>query len=138
VIGLAGESNHQWLLEHGVIPVAYGGGVAGRIREVTDGRVDALIDTFGGGYVALAIDELGVAPDRVDTFIDWAAAQQYGVKTEGTAAAATAEVLGELAGLVDRDELEVPIARVFPLDEVRDAYRELERRHTRGKIVLIP
>jgi NADPH:quinone reductase-like Zn-dependent oxidoreductase len=32
----------------------------------------------------------------------------------------------------------VPIARVYPLDEVRDAYRELERRHTRGKIVLVP
>ena len=35
--------------------------------------------------------------------------------------------------------LEVPVARVYyPLSEVRDAYRELERRHTRGKIVLQP
>jgi NADPH:quinone reductase-like Zn-dependent oxidoreductase len=138
VIGLAGESNHQWLLEHGAIPVAYGDGVAGRIREVTDDHVDALIDTFGGGYVALAIDELGVAPERVDTIIDWAAAEQYGAKTEGTAAAADAEVLAQLIELVDSGQLEVPIARVYPLEEVRDAYRELERRHTRGKIVLVP
>jgi NADPH:quinone reductase-like Zn-dependent oxidoreductase len=138
VIGLAGESNHQWLLEHGAIPVAYGDGVVGRIREVTDDHVDALIDTFGGGYVAMAIEELGVAPERVDTIIDWAAAEQYGAKTEGTAAAADTEVLTELIGLVDRGELEVPIARVYPLEQVRDAYRELERRHTRGKIVLVP
>jgi NADPH:quinone reductase-like Zn-dependent oxidoreductase len=138
VIGLAGESNHQWLLEHGAIPVAYGDGVVGRIREVTDDHVDALIDTYGGGYVALAIEELGLAPERVDTIIDWAAAQQYGVKTEGTAAAASAEVLAQLIELVDSGQLEVPIARVYPLDEVRDAYRELERRHTRGKIVLVP
>jgi NADPH:quinone reductase-like Zn-dependent oxidoreductase len=138
VIGLAGESNHQWLLEHGAIPVAYGDGVVGRIREVTDDHVDALIDTFGGGYVAMAIEELGVAPERVDTIIDWAAAEQYGVKVEGTAAAADTEVLSELVGLVDRGELEVPIARVYPLEQVRDAYRELERRHTRGKIVLVP
>jgi NADPH:quinone reductase-like Zn-dependent oxidoreductase len=138
VIGLAGESNHQWLLEHGTIPVAYGDGVAGRIREVTDNHVDAFIDTFGGGYVALAIEELGVAPERIDTIIDWAAAERYGVKTEGTAAAATTEVLAELARLIDRGELEVPIARVFQLAQVRDAYRELERRHTRGKIVLVP
>ncbi len=138
VIGLAGESNHQWLLEHGAIPVAYGDGVAGRIREVSDGHVDALIDTFGGGYVALAVEELGVAPKRIDTIIDWAAAQQYGVKTEGTAAAASADVLAELAALIDSGELEVPIAKTFPLDQVREAYRELERRHTRGKIVLIP
>ncbi|HET6866854.1 MAG TPA: NADP-dependent oxidoreductase [Solirubrobacteraceae bacterium] len=138
VIGLAGESNHQWLLEHGAIPVAYGDGVAGRIREVTDDHVDAFIDTFGGGYVALAIEELGVAPERVDTIIDWAAAEQYGVQTEGTAAAASAEVLAELIELIDSGKLVVPIARVYPLDEVRDAYRELERRHTRGKIVLVP
>ena len=138
VIGLAGESNHQWLLEHGAIPVGYGDGVAGRIREVTDNHVDALIDTFGGGYVAMAIEELGVAPGRIDTIIDWAAAEQYGVKTEGTAAAASADVLAELIQLVDSGQLEVPIARVYPLDQVRDAYRELERRHTRGKIVLVP
>ena len=138
VIGLAGETNHQWLLEHGAIPVAYGDGVAARIREVTDGHVDAFIDTFGGGYVAMAVVELGVAPERIDTIIDWEAAQRYGVKAEGTAAAASADVLAELAALIDSGELEVPISKTFSLDQVRDAYRELERRHTRGKIVLMP
>ncbi len=138
VIGLAGERNHQWLLEHGVVPVAYGDGVADRIREVSGGRVDAFIDTFGAGYVALAVDELGVAPDRVDTIIDWAAGQEYGVKMEGTAAAGTAGVLAELATLIDEGRLEVPIAHVYALEDVRDAFRELEQRHTRGKLVLRP
>jgi NADPH:quinone reductase-like Zn-dependent oxidoreductase len=138
VIGLAGESNHQWLLEHGAIPVAYGDGVGARIREVTDDRVDAFIDTFGGGYVQLAVEELGVAPERIDTIIDWDAAQRYGTKMEGTAAAASAGVLAELAHLIDEGRLEVPIARVYALDDVRDAYREVEQRHTRGKIVLEP
>ncbi len=138
VIGLAGETNHQWLLEHGAIPVAYGDGVADRIREVSEGKVDAFIDTFGSGYVALAVDELGVAPDRVDTIIDWEAGPKYGVKMEGTAAAASVDVLAELAKLIDEGRLEVPIARVYALDDVRDAFRELEQRHTRGKIVLRP
>ena len=138
VIGLAGETNHQWLLEHGAIPVAYGDGVAARIREVTDGHVDAFIDTFGGGYVAMAVEELGVAPERIDTIIDWGAIERYGVKADGTAAAASADVLAELAALIDSGELEIPIAKTFSLERVRDAYRELERRHTRGKIVLIP
>jgi NADPH:quinone reductase-like Zn-dependent oxidoreductase len=138
VIGLAGESNHQWLLEHGVIPVAYGDGVVDRIREVTDGHVDAFVDTFGGGYVQLAVEELGVTPDRIDTIIDWDAAQRYGAKTEASAAGASADVLAELARLIDEGRLEVPIAKVYALDDVRDAYRELEQRHTRGKIVLEP
>jgi NADPH:quinone reductase-like Zn-dependent oxidoreductase len=47
-------------------------------------------------------------------------------------------VLGELAGLVDRGLLEIPIANVYPLDKVQDAYRELEQGHTLGKIVLRP
>jgi hypothetical protein len=34
-----------------------------------------------------------VAPDRIDTIIDFAAAAKYGVKTESSYAAATAEVV---------------------------------------------
>jgi hypothetical protein len=32
----------------------------------------------------------------------------------------------------------LPIARTYPLAQVQDAYRELEKRHTLGKIVLVP
>jgi NADPH:quinone reductase-like Zn-dependent oxidoreductase len=137
VIGLAGESNHRWLSDHGVVGVTYGDGVAERIRKASDGAIDAFIDTFGGGYVELAL-ELGVAAERIDTIADIAAATKYGVKTDGNAVGASAEVLAELAGLIDQGRLEIPIARVYPLEQVRDAYRELERRHTRGKIVLEP
>jgi len=137
VIGLASERNHPWLADRGVIPVAYGDGVADRIRAVAPGGVDAFIDTFGNGYVDLAID-LGVATDRINTIIDRAAAARTGVKTDGSIESSSADVLGELAKLVAAGDLEVPIAATYPLAEVRAAYRELVQRHTRGKIVLIP
>jgi len=137
VIGLAGEHNHRWLSEHGAIPVSYGDGVAERIRAAGADGVNAFIDTFGGGYVELAL-ALGVQPQRVDTIIDFQAAQEHGVKTDGSAAGASAQVLAELAQLLDDGELELPIAHVYPLEQVQEAYRELERRHTRGKIVLKP
>jgi NADPH:quinone reductase-like Zn-dependent oxidoreductase len=137
VIGVAGEANHKWLTEHDVIPVTYGDGVEERILAASGGKVDAFIDTFGGGYVELAL-KLGVAKSRIDTIIDFAAAAKYGVKTEGNHEAANAEVLAQLAGLLAAGRLEIPIARVYPLAEVREAYRELEQRHTRGKIVLEP
>ena len=136
VIGLAGEHNHAWLRELGVIPVSYGEGVAQRIRDVADSAVDAFID-LAGDYVQMALD-LGVKPERIDTVVDFGAGQKYGVKTEGTAAAATAGVLAELATLIDEGRLVVPIARVYPLEQVRDAYAELEQGHTHGKIVLEP
>ena len=137
VIGLAGSANHKWLTEYGVIPIAYGDGVEERIRAVCGGKVDAFIDTFGGGYVELAL-KLGVAKSRIDTIIDFAAAAKFGVKTEGNHEAANAEVLAQLAGLLSAGRLEIPIAKVYAMDDVREAYRELEQRHTRGKIVLEP
>ena len=138
VIGLASESNHQWLKSPHVVPVVYGDGVADRIRAAAPGGVDAFIDTHGDGYVELAL-ALGVAAERIDTIVDFAAAAKYGVKTDGgTAAGPGARVLAELAALIADGLLEVPIANVYPLAQVREAYTELERRHTRGKIVLRP
>jgi NADPH:quinone reductase-like Zn-dependent oxidoreductase len=136
VLGLASPPHHDWLLDHGIVPVDYGDGVEERIHGAAGGRIDAFIDTFGGGYVDLAIS-LGIAPERIDTIVDWTAAQRYGVKTDGNMAGARAAVLAELAGLIDSGRLDLPIARTYPLADVRRAYRELEQRHTLGKIVLI-
>ena len=137
VIGLASEANHDWLRAHGAIPVLYGDGTAARIRDAAADGVDAFLDLIGGGYVELAL-ELGVAPERIDTIADFAAVDKHGVRGEGNAAGASAATLAELAGLIAQGRLEVPIAATYPLERVREAYAELERGHTRGKIVLLP
>ena len=137
VIGLAGESNHAWLRDHGVVPVTYGDGVLDRIGAAAPEGVDAFVDNFGNGYIDLAL-ELGVAKDRINTIIDFAGAGRTGVKAEGMAGYATVEVLAELVGLVAAGELDVPIAASYPLAEVQAAYHDLMNRHTRGKIVLVP
>ena len=139
VLGIAGPSNDDWLTAHGVVPVNYGDGLADRLRDAApDGQIDAFLDFFGGGYVELAVTELGIDPQRVDTIIDFPAIERFGVKFEGNADAADAKVLAELADLIAAGELELPVAQVYPLDQVKDAFRRLEQRHTRGKIVLRP
>ncbi len=137
VLGLASITHHQWLTDHGVIPITYGEGVADRLRNASGGRLDAFIDTFGADYVERAL-ELGIQPERIDTISNFEAAARYGVKAEGNAQGASAGVLAELAGLIDQGDLDIPIARVYPLTDVREAYSELEHRHTLGKIVLVP
>jgi NADPH:quinone reductase-like Zn-dependent oxidoreductase len=134
VVGIARPANHGWLEARGVKPMAYGEGLADRLRAE---ELDAFIDTQGAGYVKLAI-ELGVPKERINTVIDFASVQQYGVKAEGNQEAKNATVLAELAGLVASGELNVPIAATFPLSDVRAAFAELELGHTRGKIVLLP
>src|ERR1700732_3930534 len=139
VLGIAGPSNDAWLVEHGAVPVNYGDNLPARLRAAApSGRIDALLDFFGGGYVAMAVEDLKVPRDRVDTITDFAAVQQFGVLSAGGADAATAAVVAELADLIARGELEVPIAGIFAPDDVRDAFREVELRHTRGKLVLRP
>ncbi|ORW30035.1 NADPH:quinone reductase [Mycobacterium paraense] len=137
VLGIAGAANSGWLRAHGVVPVAYGDGLADRLREAAPNGIDAFIDLFGPEYVQLAVD-LGVAPERIDTIIAFQKAGEVGAKTEGSADASTTEVLAELAELIVTDAIDFEVAATYPLDRVADAYEELEKRHTRGKIVLLP
>ena len=139
VVGIAGPHNQEWLREHGAIPVRYGEDLVGRIFDalLTTPQVDAFIDTHGGDYVEFAINELGVEPSRVDTIANFDAVREYGVKSEGNAAGASAANLAELARLIAAGELEVPIAATYPLDQVREAYERLATGHVRGKIVLL-
>jgi NADPH:quinone reductase-like Zn-dependent oxidoreductase len=137
VLGIAGPGNAEWLRAHGVTPIPYGDGLADRLREAAPAGIDAFIDLFGPDYVQLAVD-LGVAPERIDTIISFQKAGEVGAKTEGSAEASTPEVLAEMAGLIVSGTIDFEVADTYPLDRVADAYEELEKRHTRGKIVLLP
>lgn len=140
VIGVASARGQDWLRSRGIIPIVYGDGFSDRLDQMLAelGRpLSALIDTAGQGYVALAI-ELGVAAERINTLADYAAVNTYGVKNDGRSAADTQEVMAEVVGLIVAGKIELPIARSFPLEQVRDAYTLLEQGHPPGKIVLIP
>ncbi|MCV2396012.1 NADP-dependent oxidoreductase [Actinotalea sp. M2MS4P-6] len=139
VVGIAGRQHHSWLREHGVVPVDHAGTVAEIAAAVTHaagGPVHALVDCFGHGYVEAAVELLGVPPDRIDTVVDMGAARRFGAGNLGQESAAQAHVLEELVRLASTGELEVPIATVLPLADLRLAYRLLEGHHTHGKIVL--
>lgn len=131
-IGIAGPGKHAWLSAHGVTSVAYGNDLPKAL-----GKPDAFIDAFGNGYVDLAI-ALGVAPERINTVIDFEAAAKYGTRADGCLSGDTPQVLTELASLLDKGELEVPIAATYSLDQVHEAFTQLDQRHTLGKIILRP
>jgi NADPH:quinone reductase-like Zn-dependent oxidoreductase len=137
VVGIAGAGNSDWLESMGTTPVVYGGGLGERLRAAAGGRIDAFIDCFGGGYVDLAVDELAIRPDRVDTIIDREAGARHGTHVDGMSTVDdVGGVIKELASLIEQGELTIPIAATFGLHDVRRAYELLEQRHTRGKIVL--
>jgi len=137
VLGIASPSNAEWLRSHGAVPVPYGDGLAERLKAAEPDAIDAFIDLFGPEYLQLAVD-LGIARDRIETIASFEKAKELGVKADGSVTASTPEVLTEMAGLVASAAIEIPIAGTYPLERVADAFEELEHRHTRGKIVLIP
>ena len=136
VLGIASQANADWLRVYGAVPVTYGDGLAERLRAAAGKGIDAFIDLFGPGYVELAVD-LGIPPPYRDDRIV-RESPGAGVRAEGSGTASTPEVLTEMANLVASGAIEIPIAATYPLDRVIDAFAELEQRHTRGKIVLIP
>ena len=135
VIGIASAESAPFLHSVGAEAVAYGEGLAERLRAIAPQGLDAFIDLFGGGYVDLAVT-LGVARDRIDTIIDFAAVQKHGVKSDGSAEAGTRETLASVANLVAWGEIVMPLTAIYPFAALEDAYAELALRKTRGKIVL--
>ena len=66
VIGTASESTFEFLRQLGAEPVAYGAGLADRVRTLAPDGVTAATDLFGTETVEAAL-ALGVPPERIST-----------------------------------------------------------------------
>lgn len=137
VIGIASNANAELLSSWGATQVSHGEGLAQRLREAAPGGIDAFVDCFGDGYCDLAV-ELGVSEQRVNTIVDFEAAQRLGVRAEASAQAAAPETVSLVADRVAQGAWTIRITGTYPLEQVREAFTELARRRTNGKIVLIP
>lgn len=135
VIGTAGPHNAEFLRVLGVVPVEHGPGLADRLKAAAPDGIDAFVDTFGQGNVDIAI-ALGVPAHRINTLADGRAVARYGVRSRAQEDVFTPQLVAELAELVSKGQLAVPISQVYPLEQVQEAYRQVQQRHTRGKIVL--
>lgn len=137
VLGIVSPASAEWLRAHGATPVAYGPGLFEDVRAAARDGVDAFIDLYGPEYLHLATD-LGVPPKRIETIIAWDEAHRIGAHDAGSVDASSREVLATMTDLVTSGRIDIPIAATYPLERVRDAFDQLEQRHTLGKIVLVP
>jgi NADPH:quinone reductase-like Zn-dependent oxidoreductase len=136
VIGTASPANHDYLRSLGVIPVAYGDGLAGRVRAVATQGVDAVLDAAGQGALPVSVELRGTT-DRIITIADAAGAQELGVPFSANGER-SAEALAALAALAVAGKLRLAVADTFPLAEAGKAHDRSATGHTRGKLVLHP
>jgi len=136
VIGTASPANHEYLRSLGAEPVAYGEGLAGRVRALAPDGVDLALDIAGSGVLPELI-ELAGGPEHVVTVADFSGAQEYGVRFSRGDAGRAVHVLAEIGELIESGRFSLPVAQTFPLAEVAEAHRVSEDGHLRGKLVLL-
>jgi NADPH:quinone reductase-like Zn-dependent oxidoreductase len=130
VIGTGSATSAEFLTSLGAEPVAYGDGLAERVRSLAPDGVTAAMDLHGTETVAVA-RHLGVPDDRIVTI----AALVDGV-TAANGAHATPGALADLAAQVAAGRVRVPIAATFPIEQVREAVELQAGQHVRGKVVI--
>jgi NADPH:quinone reductase-like Zn-dependent oxidoreductase len=130
VIGVASAGHHDFLRSIGVLPVAQGDGIAGRVRSLAPDGVDAVLDCVGKG-VLHATAEMGSSRMRACSIADG------GPGITSVFARSDAAILTRLAEMVDAGGLRVPIAATYPLAQAAAAQTALKQSHPPGKIVLV-
>jgi NADPH:quinone reductase-like Zn-dependent oxidoreductase len=136
VIGTASPANHDYLRALGAEPVAYGEGLAGRVRALAPDGVDAALDVAGSGVLPELIGLAG-GPEHVVTIADFGGAREHGVRFSRGDAGRAVHALAEIGELIESGRFSLPVARTFPLAEIAQAHRVGEDGHVRGKLVLV-
>lgn len=142
VIGTASEHRHEQLRALGAEPVAYGPGLADRVRELAPDGVDAAIDAVGTDEAVDVSLELVPNRSRVATIAAFGRAQAEGFKSLGGGPGADpgTEIRDaaryELVERVRRGQLTVPV-QPYPLADVAAAHAASRAGHGFGKLVLV-
>jgi NADPH:quinone reductase len=143
VVATASPAHHDFLRGLGAVPVAYGEGLAERVRAAAPGGVAAALDLIGTDEAIDVSLELVADRTRIATIAAFARGQQEGIKVLGGAPGAdpgteirdTARL--ELTRLAQAGTLRVFVTKTFPLADAAAAHREIMKGHTTGKIALI-
>jgi NADPH:quinone reductase-like Zn-dependent oxidoreductase len=136
VIGTASPANHEYLRSLGAEPLAYGEGLAGRVRALVPDGVDLALDVAGSGVLPELI-ELACGPEHVVTIADFEGAQEHGVRFSRGEDGRAIHALAGIGELIESGRFSVPVAQTFPLAKVAEAHRVGEDGHVRGKLVLL-
>ncbi len=133
VIGTASQSTFEFLRQLGAEAVAYGPGLADRVRTLAPDGVTAATDLFGTETAEAAL-ELGVPPERIST-IAAGPNPPGGVRATWGSEAGPAD-LERITDAILVGKITVPIAATFPIEKIRDAVALQAGRHVHGKIVI--
>ncbi|MGH3689740.1 MAG: NADP-dependent oxidoreductase [Microbacterium sp.] len=142
VIGTSSQARFDEVRRFGGVPVEYGPGLAGRVRDLANAPIAAALDAVGTREAVDVSLELVADRQRIVTIAAAGRAEEDGILFIAGSMPQSArfrdEVRGELVALAQNGDLVVPLARAFPLADAPAAHRLLATRHPGGKLALIP
>jgi NADPH2:quinone reductase len=141
VIATASMRRHDDLRARGAEPVAYGEGLADRVRALAPDGIDAALDTVGTDEAVDVSVELVADRSQIATIAAFERAPILGIKllmNRGEGMALREAARSELLDLVGQGGLDVVVDRTYPLADVRAAHDYVMSGHASGKVVLIP
>jgi NADPH:quinone reductase-like Zn-dependent oxidoreductase len=133
VIGIASAAKQPLIESLDATFVAYGDGVADRVRELLPDGVDAIFDLVGGDGLR-AVAELVADRTKLITAADDKAAVEFG--GHKIVRDINSRTLDLLAAMVGERKLDPHVEDVVPLDRAADALAAVEGGHAKGKIVI--
>jgi NADPH:quinone reductase len=140
VIAVASAANHELVRSLGAdIAIDYHDVDLGAAIRNAVGPVDAVADLVGAETAVRSLDWLGVGGRLASVAClmgDFDAAIDRNLTIHGVLVRPDAARLRTLAALIEAGNLRPVVTREYPLEQVAAAHRELERRHTSGKLVL--
>ena len=146
VVATASDVSHADLRALGAVTVAYGPGLADRVREAAGalGPVTVAIDTVGTDEAIDVSVELVADRSRIATIAGFGRAGELGIQLLGNGPGADAgtairaAAIPRLVELAADGQLHITVARTYPLEDAAQAHRDSIAGHARGKLVLLP
>lgn len=146
VIATTSEGRADAVRALGATPIAYGDGLAARVRTLAPGGVSVILDAAGTDDAIEASLELLDDRDRIATIVRGADAEGWGIRAfsggspnplTAQQSAWRAEAVPMSVALLAAGALTVEIGASFALAEAAAAHESLEA-GARGKIVIVP
>jgi NADPH:quinone reductase-like Zn-dependent oxidoreductase len=140
VIATAAQRNHDRLRASGAVAVAYGPGLADRVRAAAPGGVDAAIDTVGTDEAVDTSLELVANRGRIVSIAAFGRADAGITLISGDdpETRVRAEAWRTLLPAAADGTLTIDVARTYPLVDAAEALRFVRDGHADGKVVLVP
>jgi NADPH:quinone reductase-like Zn-dependent oxidoreductase len=141
VIGVASEANHDYMKELGAdITIDYKDDHVGEaVQKVQPEGVDLIFHCSRGNSFAQVM-ETGVLKDggKIASITKSKPDISDDIEFKYVFVEPNSEQLEHIAALADNGKIKVPISKTYSLEETGQALQEIEKLHTRGKLIITP